>query len=232
MADERRYFVLCEDNCRFEAMTKEQILAAITQAVEHGEIHDVDTGFVTKIKEQNAGRELKFWVGTQAQYNAIETPATNVMYLITDPQAETEMQAQIDELREDVDAIPQSGELLWDGAASPVAAQGNITFNIKNYSLLAATVGYYESGEFLEICTLMLNPQYHLFTEALRWKGSFEYFASVMNVFIRKNVYCDLRATSEAAGGITVNVITAMSISSDAEETQKQLCVSRIYGIA
>lgn len=102
---ERNYYVLCDDNCRFEAMTKEQILAAITQAVEHGEVHDIDAGFITKIKEQNAGRKLKFWVGTQAEYNAIETPETNVMYMITDPTLEEDLQAQIDDLREDVDKL-------------------------------------------------------------------------------------------------------------------------------
>lgn len=118
MAEGRKYYVICEDNCRFESMTKEEILTAITEAVEQGEIHDVDTGFITKIKEQNAGRELKFWVGTQAQYNAISEPEENVMYLITDPQADAEMQAQIDELREDVDAIAPAGVCLWQGEAS------------------------------------------------------------------------------------------------------------------
>ena len=34
-------------------MTKEQILAAITQAVESHTVSDVDTGFVTTLKEQN-----------------------------------------------------------------------------------------------------------------------------------------------------------------------------------
>lgn len=114
---ERNYYVICDDNCRFEGMTKEQILTAITQAVEQGEIHDVDTGFVTTIKEQNAQKPLKFWVGTQAQYNAISAPEENTLYLITDPQIDDELQEQIDELREDVSAIPQLGALLWEGEA-------------------------------------------------------------------------------------------------------------------
>lgn len=115
MPDERRYFVLCEDKCLFESMTKEQILAAITQAVEEGEIHDVDTGFITKIKEQNAGKELKFWVGSQAQYNAL-VPQEDVMYLITDPEMEAELQAQIDALREDMPKITS-------GTAAPTGGE-------------------------------------------------------------------------------------------------------------
>lgn len=67
---ERNYFVLRDDNCRFPSMTKEQILAAITQAVESGEIKDVDTGFVQTVKTIN-GKSLKFFVGTQSEYEAL-----------------------------------------------------------------------------------------------------------------------------------------------------------------
>jgi hypothetical protein len=84
MADERKYYVLCTNNCKFEGMTKEQILTAITQAVETGEIKDVDTGFITSIKEQNSGAALSFWVGTQAQYNALTEIAQDCFYIITD----------------------------------------------------------------------------------------------------------------------------------------------------
>lgn len=84
MADERTYFVLCADNCKFEGMTKEQILTAIEQAISTGEIKDVDTGFVTKIKERNNGAALSFWVGTTAQYNALEKKSANCFYILTD----------------------------------------------------------------------------------------------------------------------------------------------------
>jgi len=79
MADnERNYYVLSENNCKFESFTKEQILSAIQQAVNSGEIKNVDTGFVTKIKEQNKNAGLMFWVGTQAEYNALESKKTTV----------------------------------------------------------------------------------------------------------------------------------------------------------
>lgn len=57
-------YVLCDQNCKREGMTKEQILAAITQAVESHEISDVDTGFVTTLKTVN-GIALSFFIGTQ-----------------------------------------------------------------------------------------------------------------------------------------------------------------------
>lgn len=85
MADnERNYYVLSENNCKFESFTKEQILSAIQQAVNSGEIKNVDTGFVTKIKEQNKNAGLMFWVGTQAEYNALENKKNNCLYIITD----------------------------------------------------------------------------------------------------------------------------------------------------
>ena len=71
MSDGRKYYCLCEANCRFETMSKEQILAAIAQAAEHGLVFDENAAFITQIKEKNAGNTLSFWVGTQAQYNAL-----------------------------------------------------------------------------------------------------------------------------------------------------------------
>lgn len=81
---ERKYYCYCDSNCKFETMTKEQILAAIANAISTGSVGDCDTGFVTKIKETNSGSYVTFWVGTQAQYNAIATKEQNCMYIITD----------------------------------------------------------------------------------------------------------------------------------------------------
>lgn len=84
MADERKYYVMCEDKCLFEGMTKEQILDAIAQATGNT-VPDVDGAFITKIKEVNKGEPLQFWVGTQAEYNTqSKTLADNVFCIITD----------------------------------------------------------------------------------------------------------------------------------------------------
>lgn len=84
MEDNRKYYVICEDNCKFESMTKEQILTAIEQAASTGTIQDIDTGFVTKIKERNRNTALSFWVGTSAEYNAIAEKQQNCFYILTD----------------------------------------------------------------------------------------------------------------------------------------------------
>lgn len=84
MSDGKKYYCFCGSNCKYETMTKEQILAAIAQAVETGSVGDVDTGFITKVKEQNGGSGVSVWVGTRAQYNAIENRVQNCLYIITD----------------------------------------------------------------------------------------------------------------------------------------------------
>lgn len=99
MPDERKYYVISDDNCKFESLTKEEILAAIVQAIESGEISDVDTGFVTTVKETNHNADLKFWYGTQTEYNALQTLDPDMYYIIKDDTRLDEIEAQlIDEM--------------------------------------------------------------------------------------------------------------------------------------
>lgn len=93
----------------FEGMTKEQILAAITEAVESHTISDVNTGFVTTIKELNNGIGLKFWIGTTAQYNAIAEKENNVLYIKTDDTSAESINAAITALQET--ATSQGGSI-------------------------------------------------------------------------------------------------------------------------
>lgn len=83
----RKYYCFCEDNCKFETMTKEQILAAIAEAAETGLVYDADAAVISKVLESNAGAALTFWKGTQAQYNAIAKKDANCYYIITDDNA-------------------------------------------------------------------------------------------------------------------------------------------------
>lgn len=63
-------YLICDTNCKYEGMTKEQILTAIVQAVNEGTIGDINTGFITTVKTIT-GTPLKFFVGTQAEYDAL-----------------------------------------------------------------------------------------------------------------------------------------------------------------
>jgi len=77
------FYVICDDDSKHEGMTKEQIIAAIAEAT--GKTPTcIDDAFITKIKEQNGQKPLKFWVGTQAEFNALPEEEENVFYIFTD----------------------------------------------------------------------------------------------------------------------------------------------------
>lgn len=105
MPDSRTYYVISDDNCKFESMTKEQILAAITQAVETHEITDVDTGFVTTLQERNRSNGLKFWVGSTAQYNAITTKEENCFYILMDDTELEDLETSISNLQNSLSTL-------------------------------------------------------------------------------------------------------------------------------
>ena len=92
-------YVICDQNCKFEGMTKEQILTAIVQAVENGTIGDIDTGFITTIKTIN-GTPLKFFVGEQAAYDALtDEEKNNLFAIITNDTTKAGIIATIEELQ-------------------------------------------------------------------------------------------------------------------------------------
>lgn len=71
---EKTYYVFCSDDCKYEGMTKEQIIAAIAEAT-GATPTDIDSAFITKIKEQNKNGALTFWFGTESEYNALGVSA-------------------------------------------------------------------------------------------------------------------------------------------------------------
>lgn len=78
------YFVLDTGDNKIESMSKEQILTAITQAISTGQIQNVDTGFVSTIKEINHQTGLKFWYGTMAEFAALGKKEPNTFYIFSD----------------------------------------------------------------------------------------------------------------------------------------------------
>lgn len=89
------FYVLCDDNCRHESMTKEQILSAIQSAIENGSVQGTNAVAFSKFKEICSGATKQIWVGTEAQFNALEIPPETtvsavrigndgVLYLCTD----------------------------------------------------------------------------------------------------------------------------------------------------
>jgi lysophospholipase L1-like esterase len=102
------YYVFDDGKNKFEGMTREQIIAAIAQATGTTPT-DTDSAFITKIKEQNAQKSVALWVGTQAQYNAIDNPDENTLYCVTDPNETNELQNEINILRAQIAEIVATG---------------------------------------------------------------------------------------------------------------------------
>lgn len=113
MAATPTVYVICDQNCKFEGMTKEQILTAIAQAVETGTIGDIDTGFITTIKTIN-GTPLKFFVGEQAEYDALTAEKKAGLFaIITNDATKAALLEAIEELQTNYKTLSEG---LTDGS--------------------------------------------------------------------------------------------------------------------
>lgn len=104
----RKYYCFCEDDCKFETLTKEQIYSVLEQAISKGQIVDVDSGFITTIKELNHNIGLRFWVGTTAEYNALAEKEDNVLYIKTDDTSVNDLVELFNEVSAKVDELKKS----------------------------------------------------------------------------------------------------------------------------
>lgn len=87
------YYVLDANKNLKEALDKEGVYAVLEQAIEDGDLEHVaaDSAFVSKIKDLNGGQDFKVWIGTTAEYNAIQEKTQNTLYLLTDDELEQEL---------------------------------------------------------------------------------------------------------------------------------------------
>ena len=93
-------FARYENFCLDGTFTKEQILNIIAQAVENGEVRNVNWGAVSTLKEINKNQPLRFWVGTTKEYEAIEQKENNVLYIRTDDTSAAELKNDIASLQD------------------------------------------------------------------------------------------------------------------------------------
>lgn len=99
------YYVFDDAKNLFEGMTKEQIVNAIAAATGLTP-EQIDADVITSaIKEQNAQKSVNLWIGTQNEYNAIETPDENTLYCVTDPHETNELQAQVNQLQAEINEL-------------------------------------------------------------------------------------------------------------------------------
>ena len=127
------YYVLTDDDCKYEAMTKEQTITAIEQAVENGVVSDPDGAVISKIKEIRANGIAQIWLGTEAQFNAlspapsigytfVRVGANGIMYICTDDQTSSNMLNHATNKNN-----PHEVTASQIGAAAAAHEHGNIT---------------------------------------------------------------------------------------------------------
>ena len=176
------YYVINDNKCLFESMTKEQILAAITQAVSTHTISDVDTGFVTTLKEQNSGNGLKFWVGSTAEYNAIQNKEQNCFYILTDDTELDDLEAEITRLGNAIDSIA----------------------GLKGQVLLNQTVNY---GDNLSVALDSDNPIENFSIVKVIAQGAGEILCTVQNGDENVTIKgCGFATISGLAGSVIINI--------------------------
>lgn len=98
-ADDNTVYALDKNLNARPTMTTEQILAAIQKAVTTGVVTDEFTAFIEMIREQNKGIGLKFWLGTTAQFTALEKTDADTVYFLTDSTSLASLDAAFVELK-------------------------------------------------------------------------------------------------------------------------------------
>ena len=130
-------YVICDQNCKFEGMTKEQILTAIVQAVNEGTISNIDTGFVTTIKTIN-GAPLKFFVGEQSDYDALpEAQKKNLFAIITNDTTKEGIYNAIRELQTNYQELQKD--------------HGNLKTNLQNGNFVVDRAEYLNFGDYASV---------------------------------------------------------------------------------
>ena len=163
MSDGKKYYCFCGSNCKYETMTKEQILAAIAQAVATGSVGDVDTGFVSTIKEKNGGRGVTFWVGTQAQYNALASKEENCMYILTDDTTSTDLLRTVNQMAQDCSAAAKAAADAAQAAKEAAASAWNAVDITDKIALSNVT-----SAGGSNLTELYISAQYYVYVPAAK----------------------------------------------------------------
>ena len=152
-------YVVCDQNCKFESMTKEQIYAAIMQAVETGEIRDVDAGFVSKVKTIN-GKYIKFFIGSSDEYEALSEAEKKdgLFAIITNDTSKEELLQLVHDLSEAVEALLESKpetDLAVEKVGKICDENNNLTCKNQfsgdnNYSFISEIVSGWYGVEIIE----------------------------------------------------------------------------------
>lgn len=75
-------FGYCNANCKHPVYTKEQTLSILQQMIDGGSLAGInpdDSPVVALLREEQNGKYISFWLGTEAEFNALEVEAKTMM---------------------------------------------------------------------------------------------------------------------------------------------------------
>ncbi len=102
-------------NAANEANSAANDARQVRQGVEEG-------GFIESLKEMNSGGKLTFWVGTQAEYEAITHKQVNCFYLIVDDTTTEDIKTTLEELKTADEEIKE----IINGIGDYIVEQGEV----------------------------------------------------------------------------------------------------------
>lgn len=76
-------YAICQNGCKYLTYTREQMLALLEQAIADGSLKNIDfeAAAVRKIKDINGGDDVVFWVGKEADFNALDPAPTTSRFI-------------------------------------------------------------------------------------------------------------------------------------------------------
>ena len=199
-------YVHDENHNRYEGMTREQIINAIVQAVEQGEIIDLDDGFITKIKEQNGNNNIQIWIGTSAQFSALQTKNANTLYILSDDDSADDW----DQIAEAVEDLADEITKIKNGDDNTVVYKATNAINAQYTSITnggwdigkTGTTAFSEAGFYVVRYNVGLTT-YQFFIVYDGQTTSIATTITLTNAFLRLTVNPTLKLESLSLGAMS-----------------------------
>lgn len=74
---------ICDNNCKHPVYTREEVLSILQQAINDGSLLNIDAEYaaIKKVLDINGGAAVRFWTGTEAEFNALD-PMPEIHHII------------------------------------------------------------------------------------------------------------------------------------------------------
>lgn len=214
MADnEVRVYGLCDANCRHQVLTIEQTIDLIQEMAANG--FQVPEGYIPQtsvngIVEQNGKDEIRLWVGTQAEYDALSDKEKEYLFaIVSDDPTLQEIEKKLNQLGQSIISLDNSIlQVVNRFAESKVTTFGDYVVPKKKYiSKTEASWSFNGSTA---------SPSINLATEMAIPEGKIGLFVKVGDEYfelIGKASSSQMSYTTRSVGGKTYSFMLMAGLS-------------------